>query len=209
MRGRLVRILYSHSPLSVQVAATVCLRTPTQWPIAPAIIAARRDVETATNQAQRKDIAATLQHTILHFDSFAKETLNECPIHEKISAPKPQPAAIMKQQTFASLEYNGKKKQTHRERFLAEMEQAVPWSRLLTVIAPYYHKTGQRGGQPKPLEAMLRIHLLQQRNGLSDPGMEDALYEIESMRRFAGLNLWDDQLPDETLQTNSAIKHHW
>jgi IS5 family transposase len=108
----------------------------------------------------------------------------------------------MKQQTFASLEYNGKKKQTRRERFLGEMEQAVPWSRLLSVIAPHYHKTGQPGGQPKPLETMLRIYLLQQWYGLSDPGMEDALYEIESMRRFVGLNLWDDQLPDETTILN-------
>ena len=108
----------------------------------------------------------------------------------------------MKQQTFASLEYNGKKKLTRRERFLGEMEQAVPWSRLLSVIAPYYHKTGQPGGQPKPLETMLRIYLLQQWYGLSDPGMEDALYEIESMRRFVGLNLWDDQLPDETTILN-------
>lgn len=82
------------------------------------------------------------------------------------------------------------------------MELAVPWSRLLAVIAPYYPKTGQRGGQSKRLEAMLRIYLLQQWYGLSAPGMEDALYEIESMHRFTGLNLWNDQLPDETTILN-------
>lgn len=108
----------------------------------------------------------------------------------------------MKQQSFASFEYHGKKKQTRRERFLTEMERVIPWKRLLAVIEPHYPKAGARGGQPKPLEAMLRIYLLQQWYGLSDPGMEDALYEIESMRRFAGLSLWDDGLPDESTILN-------
>ena len=64
----------------------------------------------------------------------------------------------MKQQTFASLEYDQKKKQTRCERFLAGMEQAVPWARLRSVIEPHYPKTGGRGGQAKPLESMLRIY---------------------------------------------------
>lgn len=93
----------------------------------------------------------------------------------------------MKQQTRASLEYDKKKKQTRRERFLSEMDQAVPWARLLSVIEPHYPKSGGRVGQAKPLEAMLRMYLMQQWYGLSDPGTEDALYEIESMCRFAGL----------------------
>ena len=104
----------------------------------------------------------------------------------------------MKQTTFASLAFDGKKKQTRRERFLAEMEAVVPWAALLAVIEPHYPKAGRRGRPPMPLATMLRVYFMQQWYALSDPGMEDALYEIESMRRFAGLELSDDALPDET-----------
>lgn len=108
----------------------------------------------------------------------------------------------MKQTTFASLNYSAKKKQTRRERFLQEMEQAVPWNRLLAVIEPHYPKAGKRGGQPMPIESMLRIYLMQQWYALSDPAMEDTLYEIDSMRRFAGLELNEDRIPDETTILN-------
>jgi len=108
----------------------------------------------------------------------------------------------MKQTTFEGLAFAAKKKRTRRERFLAEMERVVPWSELEAVIEPHYPKAGRRGGQPKPLSAMLRIYFMQQWYALSDPGMEDALYEIESMRRFAGLELIDDALPDETTILN-------
>jgi IS5 family transposase len=104
----------------------------------------------------------------------------------------------MKQATFASLTFDAKKRKTRREKFLAEMEKAVPWDALLAVIEPHYPKAGRRGRQPIPLTVMLRIYFLQQWYALSDPGMEDALYEIESMRRFAGLELVEDTLPDET-----------
>lgn len=104
----------------------------------------------------------------------------------------------MKQTTFASLVFDAKKKQTRREKFLAEMEKVVPWADLLAVIEPHYPKSGGRGRQPMPLASMLRIYFLQQWYALSDPAMEDALYEIESMRRFAGLELVEDALPDET-----------
>lgn len=104
----------------------------------------------------------------------------------------------MKQLSFASLDFIHKKKRTRREQFLAEMEQVVPWKTLLSVVEPHYPQSGLRGGQPMPLETMLRVHLMQQWFGLSDPGMEDALYEIESMRRFAGLSLHDDRIPDES-----------
>mgnify|MGYP000255240584 CR=1 FL=1 len=104
----------------------------------------------------------------------------------------------MKQTTFASLAFDKKKKQTRRERFLAEMEAVVPWSALLAVIEPHYPTTGRRGRPPRPLATMLRIYFMQQWYALSDPAMEDALYEIESMRRFAGLELADDAMPDET-----------
>lgn len=102
------------------------------------------------------------------------------------------------QPSFADLELASKKKRTRRERFLDEMEQVVPWSRLLGVLRPRYHREGRRGQRPKALEMMLRVYLMQNWFGLSDPGMEDALYEVASMRRFAGLNLDDDAIPDET-----------
>lgn len=104
----------------------------------------------------------------------------------------------MKQTTFASLTFDAKKKRTRREVFLAEMDQVMPWAMLEAIIAPHYPKAGRRGRPPMPLGTMLRIHFMQQWYALSDPGMEDALYEIESMRRFARLDLGDDALPDET-----------
>lgn len=116
----------------------------------------------------------------------------------------------MKQATFASLAFDRKKKQTRRERFLAEMEAVVPWAALLAVIAPHYPKAGRRGRPPMPLETMLRIYFMQQWYALSDPAMEDALYEIESMRRFARLELADDAMPDETtiLKFRHLLERH-
>jgi IS5 family transposase len=104
----------------------------------------------------------------------------------------------MKQTTFDSLAYTAKKKLTRREKFLAEMEQVVPWSALLALIEEHYPKGGKAGRPPIPAAVMLRIHFLQQWYALSDPAMEDALYEIESMRRFVGLELNVDAIPDET-----------
>jgi IS5 family transposase len=74
----------------------------------------------------------------------------------------------------------------------------MPWPMLEAIIEPHYPTAGRRGRPPMPLDTMLRIHFMQQWYALSDPGMEDALYEIESMRRFAQLDLGDDALPDET-----------
>ena len=106
--------------------------------------------------------------------------------------------------------YEKKKRQIRRERFLAEMEQVVPWAELVAVIAPHYPKSGKRRRQPMPLESMLRIYFMQQWYALSDPAMEDALYEIDSMRRFAGLDLEDDALPDETtiLKFRRRLERH-
>ena len=104
----------------------------------------------------------------------------------------------MKQTTFASLSWDGKKRVTRRERFLAEMEAVIPWERLLKLIEPHYYK-GEGGGRPPmPLAVMLRIYFMQQWFNLSDPTAEDGLYDSESMRRFAGLELADDAIPDET-----------
>ena len=105
------------------------------------------------------------------------------------------------QLSFGDGEYAGKRKKTRREIFLAEMEQVVPWSALLKLIAPHYPTLGQRGRQPYALATMLRIHFLQQWYALSDPGMEEALYEMPVMRRFAGLGGLDN-IPDETTILN-------
>jgi IS5 family transposase len=79
------------------------------------------------------------------------------------------------------------------------MEKVVPWKALLDLIDPYYPKTGSKGGRPPyPLQAMLRIHLLQQWYDLSDSAMEDALIEVPTMRRFAGISMISDRIPDET-----------
>ena len=105
------------------------------------------------------------------------------------------------QLTFGDAEHIGKRKRTRREIFLAEMDRVVPWAELLAVIEPHYPKAGGRGRQPYRLATMLRIHLLQQWYALSDPAMEEALYEIASMRQFAGLSLLTD-IPDETTILN-------
>lgn len=106
----------------------------------------------------------------------------------------------MDQMSFGDSEYAAKKKQTRREIFLDEMEQVVPWTRLLKVIEPFYPVAG-RGRRPYPLKTMLRVHLMQNWFGLSDPAMEEALYEIVSMRTFARLSL-TQPIPDETTILN-------
>jgi IS5 family transposase len=108
---------------------------------------------------------------------------------------------MMRGPSFASLAYDNKKKKTRREKFLEEMDQVIPWAELLKIVRKYYPKAGN-GRQPMPLERMLRIYFMQQWYGLSDPGMEDSLYDIESMRRFAGIDLEHDAVPDETTILN-------
>jgi hypothetical protein len=97
--------------------------------------------------------------------------------------------------SFASLAYENKK--TRREKFLEEMNQVIPWEELLQDTKKYYPKAGN-GRQPMPLERMLRIYFMQQWYGLSDPAMEDALYDIESLRWFAAIDIEVDVIPDET-----------
>lgn len=104
---------------------------------------------------------------------------------------------MSEQTTFAGLAWSTKGKVTRRERFLAEMNAVIPWPSLLALIEPHYPKPG-RGRQPLGLETMLRIYFLQQWFDLSDPQAEDALYDIEPMRRFVGVELSDDVVPDES-----------
>ena len=106
----------------------------------------------------------------------------------------------MDQMSFSDMEYHNKKRKTRREKFLERMEVLIPWQRLEKKFKRHYPK-GQTGRPPYPLGTMLRIHCMQLFYNLSDPAMEDALYEIESMRRFAGLRL-SDRLPDETTILN-------
>jgi IS5 family transposase len=110
----------------------------------------------------------------------------------------------MDQLSFASHEFAAKKKHTKRDRFLSEMASVVPWSKLEAAIKSHYpKKTGLRGGRrPVPLSVMLRIYCLQQWYNLSDPGAEEALYDIQSMRAFCGLELGHDTIPDETTILN-------
>lgn len=103
------------------------------------------------------------------------------------------------QRTFAGLAWSDKKKVTRRERFLAEMNVVIPWAELTALIAPHYPTTHKSGGRPAmPLATMLRIYCLQQWFDLSDPAAEDALYDSEAMRRFVGVELTDEAVPDET-----------
>lgn len=105
----------------------------------------------------------------------------------------------MKQMTFADAEYAGKRKQTRKELFLIEMDRVVPWKGLIALIGPHYPKGD--GGRPSyPLMAVLRVHLMQNWFGYSDPAMEEALYETTILRQFAGLSL--ERIPDETTILN-------
>jgi transposase, IS5 family len=115
----------------------------------------------------------------------------------------------MKQTTFASAAWEKKGKITRRERFLAEMDAVIPWERLLALIEPHYPKAG-KGRQPHPMERMLRIYFMQNWFNLSDPQAEDSLYDSESMRRFAGVELVEDDVPDEStiLRFRHLLEEH-
>src|SRR4051812_9957244 len=112
---------------------------------------------------------------------------------------------MQRQGSFSQVEYAGKKKQTRRDKFLAEMEQVVPWTRLVDRLRPLYPK-GERGRPPVALERMLRIHFLQQWYALADQAMEEALYDSQALRGFAGIDLAVDTVPDETTILNFR---HW
>src|SRR5882762_2125939 len=115
----------------------------------------------------------------------------------------------MKQTTFASVAWERKGKVTRRERFLAEMDAVIPWSGILELIEPHYPKAGN-GTQPLPMERMLRIYFMQQWFNLSDPAAEDSLYDSESMPRFAGIELVEDAVPDEStiLRFRHLLEQH-
>ena len=103
----------------------------------------------------------------------------------------------MKQCSFADAEYAAKRRQTRRDRFLARIEAATPWAALLALIEPHYPKAGN-GRRPIGCERMLRMYVAQQCFGLSDEGIEDALYDSGAIRRFVGLDLGRESAPDAT-----------
>jgi len=117
-------------------------------------------------------------------------------LNDEIIESRQATSPTMQQISFTDAEFTTKKRKTRREKFLDEMERAVPWKELEAVIEPHYPKTGN-GRQPYPLSTMLRIHVMQHWYNMGDPAMEDALYEIQSMRCFAGLFL-SGPIPDET-----------
>jgi IS5 family transposase len=104
----------------------------------------------------------------------------------------------MKQMTLARGGFERFGKTTKRAVFLAEMDQVIPWSDLCALIEPHYPRAGGRGRPPVGLERMLRIHFLQHWFNLSDPAVEEALYESLSMREFVGIDLGREPVPDET-----------
>ena len=103
----------------------------------------------------------------------------------------------MKQLTLAMAGFERYAKTTRRAVFLAEMERIVPWSALCALIEPFYPKPGN-GRPPVGVERMLRIYFLQHWFNLSDPAVEEALYDSQAMRRFAGIDLGREPVPDET-----------
>ncbi len=100
-----------------------------------------------------------------------------------------------KKPSFSDLAYKNKKKITRKQRFLEKMNKILPWESLMRPILSKYPKS-RKGRRPIPAKVMLRIYLMQQWYGLSDPAMEESLYDIESMRRFAGVSM--QRIPDET-----------
>ena len=101
------------------------------------------------------------------------------------------------QTSFSESEYASKKKQTRRDKFLGQMEQLVPWARLVKALEPHY-PSGKRGRPPVGLERMLRLYFLQQWYGLADEALEDAIYDSAALRRFARIDLGSERVPDAT-----------
>lgn len=104
----------------------------------------------------------------------------------------------MRQQTLAEATFERYRKPTRRERFLAEMDQVIPWGELCGVIEPFYPKPEGAGRPPVGVERMLRIHFLQHWFTLSDPAVEEALYDSRALRSFVGIDLGREPVPDET-----------
>lgn len=104
----------------------------------------------------------------------------------------------MRQTTIAEGTFAKYKKPTRKEKFLGQMEEIIPWKELSAVIEPHYPKPKGSGRRPIGIERMLRIHFMQHWFNLSDPAMEEALYDIPALREFAQIDLGREPAPDET-----------
>lgn len=105
----------------------------------------------------------------------------------------------MKQLSLGESGFERKTKRTRKREFLDEMNLVVPWSELVALVTPHAPARGAKGGRPPfAVETMLRIHFLQQWFNLSDPAMEEALYDTPMFREFADLDMGEDHLPDES-----------
>ncbi|MET0985089.1 MAG: transposase, partial [Steroidobacteraceae bacterium] len=103
----------------------------------------------------------------------------------------------MQQRTLSGFEKYGKT--TRRAQFLAQMDRIVPWLEVCALIEPVYPKVSELGGRPPiALERMVRVYFLQLWFNLSDPAVEEALYDSVAMRSFAGIDLGREAAPDET-----------
>ena len=108
----------------------------------------------------------------------------------------------MLQQTFADGSFEKFRKKTRKELFLDDMDLSIPWQDLCGAIKPFYRKPEGAGRRPVGIERMLRIHFLQHRFDLSDPGAEEALYDSRAMRTFVGIDLGREPVPDESTQAD-------
>ena len=102
------------------------------------------------------------------------------------------------QASFSDLEYAAKKRVTRRDRFLSEIEAVTPWLALVAEIEPFYPKGEGRGRPPIGVHRMLRMYIAQQCFGLSDEGIEDAIYDSQAIRGFIGIDLNRETAPDAT-----------
>jgi IS5 family transposase len=107
------------------------------------------------------------------------------------------PMTTRSQLTLARTGFEKYTKMTRRAQFLAEMDRVVPWRELCARIEPVYPKSGN-GRPPVGLERMLRMYFLQHWFNLSDPAVEEALYDSPTMRAFVGIDLGREPVPDET-----------
>ena len=104
---------------------------------------------------------------------------------------------MMKQQTISDVEYSARKRKTKREEFLEIMDEIIPWEEWVEYIKPN-DPSGKRGRPPKGIEKMLRMYLLQCWFNLSDEGVEDAIYDSYAMRKFVGIDFFEEDAPDAT-----------
>ncbi|TDQ36788.1 IS5 family transposase, partial [Tepidicella xavieri] len=120
----------------------------------------------------------------------------------------------MKQMSLEAPMYTGfelRAKRTRKRAFLEQMDRVVPWAELVALIEPYAPKAGPKGGRPPfAVEKLLRIHFLQQWFGLSDPAVEEALYDTPLLASFVGLDLGVDVVPDEStiLRFRHLLEQH-